>query len=204
MDRNDQILLGSLLAGLLTLLVIVVVDETGPSEAGAAWIQAIFSIAAIGVAIAVPAAISQTDRRERQQLRWQRTCSLATTLVGAIWLLEADMIRVRKTIERHKDIAPDALQWNNWFTEARLNIPDELTNSLPLMYDMLEEIIGPTRQCAMLAMTFNGYIAKFKQVDVASATTQWITLWTQIERQLCFVEEVVKEAQSIIFAADVR
>ena len=204
MDRNDQLLLGALTIASIALVLVAVATTSTPTAATAAWVQAVFSIAGIGVAIAVPAAIATSERKERALLRYQRTCSLTTTLLGAIWLLEAETIRVGKSLLSHKDEPPNSLNWKDWFAEIRSDIPEELTSSLPLMYDMLEEIIGPTRQSAMMAMTFNGYVARFSQLNRAKAVTEWNTLFAQIDGQFKLLGQAIAQAQGIVLQAYVK
>lgn len=173
--------------------------ECHPGLSG--YLQFMGAILALVVAIAVPIRIALRDRAERNELRLQRSGSMATSLVGAVWLLEADIDRVRKSLDRYKDHAPDALSWSGWFSEIELRVPEELSSSISLMHDMFEQIIGPFRQSAMLAMTFNGYRAKFSQISIDAATARWPELYGYMDSGLRLTLEAVAKAQAVVNSA---
>ena len=85
-----------------------------PPEAQAAWIQAVFSIVGIGVAIAIPAIQHLRDRREREarELREARALALLLLPTLNVWLenIEDFQKRLRHHLDTH---FPGAVDWGS-------------------------------------------------------------------------------------------
>lgn len=83
-------------------------------EAWAAWVQAIGSIAAIAVAIAVPYGIAKRDREERAERDDLRARSYALMLGHRIDRLAATLRTVRRELDRND---PDTDQYQQFISD---------------------------------------------------------------------------------------
>lgn len=165
--------------------------------------QTVFSVVAIVGAAVIPTALYLAQRRARKLERLEKSGSLATGLIGAIWLLETEIDRVERELARYRDDPPSTDAWNAWFGDLILNIPQPLTAALPQMLEAQENIIGPFRQSEMLAVTFNGYVARFQTLRDRLQSKDWPQLHERISSSLQLTRKAVSEAQNIINSARV-
>jgi len=198
MQRNDLILFGALVAAFLTIFLVALVQAYPTSGVAAAWAQAVFSIIGIAVAIAVPTALALSEKRERKERRLERSGSLAMSLIGAIWLLEAETDRATKVLYACQNAPPGPISWTEWFDALTLEIPEILLSSIPLMIDTQENIVGPFRLSAVMAMTFNGYVGKFRLTPWTEAEKKWSELFNLIARNLQLTRDSIASAQALV------
>ena len=71
------------------------------------------------------------------------------------------------------------------------------------MLEAQENIIGPFRQSEMLAVTFNGYVARFQTLRDRLQSKDWPQLHERISSSLQLTRKAVSEAQNIINSARV-
>lgn len=74
-----------------------------PAEAQAAWVQAIFSVLGIGVAIAIPALQHLKDRRDRIQRELREARALALLLIPTLNAWIDNLSTFQKQVNQHLD-----------------------------------------------------------------------------------------------------
>ena len=191
MERNDQILIAVIifLWGLFELVALKLAGAT--SIEVAAWMQAIGTIGAICASLF----IFHRERKKREEENFARAASLALSLMGSVWLMEIDLTRAVRHVTSREAAAPNASEWDNYFENARLPVSESLTAAVPQMHGLPEEVIGKLRAIAMLAVTYNEYIARFKSLPPQQVAANWSVLFKQIEGQLSLLQRTVADVQ---------
>ena len=195
MDRNDIILFGSFLAA-LAAVVLAAAARSSSSETVATWFEALGVVGAFIVAIVMPLKIESNAAAKAIIERGERTYSVASSLTGAIWLLDIEISRTERKIVASAGAPPEEPMWQDWVTGLKLAIPPALMAALPLMHGLQGNIIGPFRTAAMLSDTFNGYTDRWAKLPYNGIAQNWPVLHGQIGAQIMLLRRTVVAVQA--------
>jgi len=98
-----------------------------PPEAQAAWAQAVLSVLAIGVAVAIPAFQHLRDRRERKAQELREAKSLAIMLIPNLTTWIDNISTYRRLVKSHLEAYfPGAIDWSSIQEALRLGEQGQL------------------------------------------------------------------------------
>jgi len=147
----------------------------------AAWVQAVFSIIGIFVAIAVPFFIWRIENRQRAIDRFRRSENLLHSLTGDVLPFFAEVAILRQSLRDDPPDTPrDESEWYRWFAGAALNIPKPLENAMPLTHDMERRLVDPLRDVCSAAKTHNAYLWLFRGTSRECRFDDWAEIQVRI------------------------
>lgn len=196
MQKPDTYLIGAILLVLGAVEIISLVLVGATTDAVAAWVQAFGVIGALFVAIFIPLKTEQDRVAKEAEERGEKTFSVASSLTGAIWLLDVDVNRVLRKVAQAQAQPPTEAFWQDWVKGLVLPIPPALISAVPLMHGLQENIIGPFRTAAMLAETFNGYTERWAKLEYAGIAQNWPVMHKQISAQIVLLRRTIQSVQA--------